>query len=105
MSIKKYLRDLVSNPDGSGSTKRTAAWLALFASFAVMAYTLWQAGRGVSVPADMAEHFADALLIFASVALGISSYDVLNNLRFKQRPDAGNNPPNSGPSQPTPPNA
>ena len=30
MGFKKFIKDLFLNPDGSGSTKRTAGWILLF---------------------------------------------------------------------------
>ena len=62
----KFLLDLFSNPDGSGSTKRTAGWI-------VLAATLTMVFAFSTHPSY--EFTVGALLTFAGGLFGMSSYD------------------------------
>lgn len=37
----KFIKELFSNPDGTASTKRTAAWLMLFSTMVLGFYGVW----------------------------------------------------------------
>lgn len=66
MQITKFLKDLVSNPDNSGSTKRTAGWIVLLATLVLVFVFPTHAAYEFSV---------GALLTFAGGLFGLSSYD------------------------------
>lgn len=62
----KYLKDLVSNPDGTGSTKRSAGQLVLISTLVII----------FIFPTHPAFEFSvGALLTFAGGLFGLSSYD------------------------------
>lgn len=66
MQITKFLKDLVSNPDGSGSTKRTAGWVLMGAAFIIMFF----------IPNHPAYEFTIATLLgLVAGVFGLSSFD------------------------------
>jgi hypothetical protein len=64
--MKQFIKDLFSNPDGSGSTKRTAGWVTLWAVLILI----------FGFPTHEQFQFAvGGLLTFASGLFGLSSWD------------------------------
>lgn len=39
--MKKFIKELFSNPDNTASTKRTAGWIMLFSTLALGFYGVW----------------------------------------------------------------
>ena len=66
MQITKFLKDLVSNPDNSGSTKRTAGQILMIAAFVVIFF----------IPSHPAYEFTVATLLgLVAGVFGLSSFD------------------------------
>lgn len=75
MQIIKFLKDLVSNPDGTGSTKRSAGQIVLIATLVLVFVFPTHAAYEFSV---------GALLTFAGGLFGLSSLDY-NNFLTKEK--------------------
>lgn len=78
--MKQFIHDLFANPDGSGSTKRTAGWLLLFVAIAV---GVW---LGLTSDSETVQ-----LVVFGSLlagglaAFGISSADTASYFKHLKR--------------------
>lgn len=73
----KFIKDLFSNPDGSGSTKRTAGQIVLFATLIlVFAFSTHPAY----------EFSVGALLTFAGGLFGLSSFDYQTFMKKENNP-------------------
>ena len=75
MQIIKFLKDLFSNPDGTGSTKRTAGQIVLLATLVLVFVFKTHPAYEFSV---------GALLTFAGGLFGLSSYDYSTFLKKKE---------------------
>lgn len=74
--MKQFIKDLFSNADGSGSTKRTAGQISLFACLIVIFFFKTHPAYEFTV---------GTLLTFASGLFGLSSYDYLTFIKNKQQ--------------------
>ena len=72
----KFLKDLFSNPDGTGSTKRTAGWLLL-----ICAVIVGFSGLFFSPNALFFDVVFFGFLTTATSLFGLSSYDYLSFIK------------------------
>lgn len=76
MQITKFLKDLVSNPDGSGSTKRTAGQVLMAAAFVIIFF----------IPTHPAYEFSVATLLgLVAGVFGLSSFDYSQYIKDKEK--------------------
>lgn len=76
-SFKQYVRDLFANPDGSGSTKRTAGNLVVLCIVAISVSVIWMLHHEKLQPGQLTEISMLLGVLFGGAAMfyGISSYD------------------------------
>lgn len=75
----KFIKDMISNPDGSYSTKRTSGWVCLFASLAVAIFSLITPNVNEVIAITLYGGFLGAFL----GALGISTIDTKSYWLYK----------------------
>lgn len=70
----KFIKELFSNPDGTASTKRTAAWIMLFATLFLGIYGVWSnTNAGV---------FDVVFLTFTSSFMGLFGFSSIDYATF-----------------------
>lgn len=101
--MKKFIMELFSNPDGTGSTKRTAGWLLILFSILI-------GSVGVFTHYVNTDVFSIVFLSFLTgglSAFGLSSFDTktyFNNIGTNIKNIIPNIPDNNDPMIPPPPN-
>lgn len=93
--MKKFLKDMISNPDGTFSTKRTAGWVCLWMSFGIAVVIL--GGWAKSTETASLTIFGGFLTGFLGI-MGVSSYDARTWFNAQKTPTY------SQPIQPSYPN-
>lgn len=74
-----FIKDMISNPDGTYSTNRTAGWLCLFASLIIAVYSLITPNVNEVIAITLYGGFLGAFL----GALGISTINTKSYWAFK----------------------